>query len=80
MKKYVGLLLMGLMGASPAIADTVKVGYMTTLSGGAGAACALRQPAGRQLPAAGRLPTPAAGQATDHGRQLADRKSELSLN
>ena len=36
MKKYVGLLLMGLMGASPAIADTVKVGYMTTLSGGAG--------------------------------------------
>ena len=35
MKKYVGLLLMGLMGASPAIADTVKVGYMTTLSGGA---------------------------------------------
>ena len=36
MKKYVGLLLMGLMGASPAIAETVKVGYMTTLSGGAG--------------------------------------------
>ena len=36
MKKYLSLALAAAMAATPALADKVKVGYMTTLSGGAG--------------------------------------------
>ena len=36
MKKYLSLAVAAAMTATPALADKVKVGYMTTLSGGAG--------------------------------------------
>ena len=36
MKKYLSLALAAAMAATPALAEKVKVGYMTTLSGGAG--------------------------------------------
>ena len=36
MKKYLSLAVAATMAATPALADKVKVGYMTTLSGGAG--------------------------------------------
>ena len=36
MKKALMMMAAGMLAATPAIADTVKVGYMTTLSGGAG--------------------------------------------
>ena len=36
MKKYLTLAVAATIAAAPALADTVKVGYMTTLSGGAG--------------------------------------------
>lgn len=36
MKKYLSLAVAAAMAATPALADKVKVGYMTTLSGGAG--------------------------------------------
>ena len=36
MKKTLMMMAAGMLAAAPALADTVKVGYMTTLSGGAG--------------------------------------------
>ena len=34
MKKALMMMAAGMLAAAPALADTVKVGYMTTLSGG----------------------------------------------